>query len=149
MCRFALLMLFALATCFSGGCATFLNDDHDMVAFSSEPDGATVLIDGVAMGKTPCTLPVPRKGFDKAVEFKRPGYKTVSYELKNGLNLAVAGNIIFGGVIGLGVDAISGRGGEYQPSVHVLMEPGQDPPPAVEPKPTAGAKPPNAVAGKQ
>jgi len=106
------------------GCATFLNDDTQPVAFDSEPTGASVAVDGVRQGTTPCVIPVPRKGFDKIVTFEKAGYKTTNFKLKNGLNAAVAGNIIFGGFIGLGVDAISGRGGSYQKSVKVILESG-------------------------
>ena len=108
---YAILFLTAMA---QTGCATFLNDDNQMVAFNTTPDGARVAIDGIAMGDTPIVLPVPRKGGDKLITFTKSGYKTVNYELKNTLNMALAGNIILGGGIGLIVDAISGRGGGYQ-----------------------------------
>jgi len=106
------------------GCATLLNGPDQMVAFSSDPDGATVIVDGIPMGKTPCTLPIPRKGGDKLVTFELAGHKHVQYTLKNTLSGALAGNILLGGFIGLGVDAISGRGGGYQRSVSVVLESG-------------------------
>ena len=106
------------------GCATFLNDDHQMVAFSSEPDGATVKVDGVAMGKTPSAIPVPRKGGDKVVSFELDGYKTLMLELDNNIHAAGFGNLLLGGIIGIGVDAISGRAGSYQNTVHVMLERG-------------------------
>ncbi len=106
------------------GCATFVNGSHDTVAFSSDPDGATVSIDGVAMGKTPCVIPVKRKGGDKTVSFKLYGYKTVQYHLDSHMSGSVWGNILLGGPIGVGVDAISGRSSEFQDSLHILLERG-------------------------
>jgi PEGA domain len=116
----------ALSTIFLhlGGCATILNGDTQAVAFSSEPDNATVKIDGVAMGKTPCVIPVARKGGDKIIEFELNGYKTLIVELDNQIAAAGFGNILFGGIIGVGVDAVSGRAGSYQKSLHIVLESG-------------------------
>ena len=105
------------------GCATIVNQPYQMVAFSSDPEGATVAVDSVTMGTTPCVLPVPRKGWDKIITFKKPGYKTVNYHLKNQGSGALWGNIL-APVIGSVVDALSGRGGKYQDSLKILLEPG-------------------------
>lgn len=119
------LMAIVLVLCtLQTGCATLLNDDHQMVAFSSEPDGATIKVDGVAMGKTPSVVPVPRKGGDKIVSFELSDHKTLMVELDNKIAAAGFGNIIFGGFIGAGVDAITGRAGSYQKSLHVVLERG-------------------------
>jgi hypothetical protein len=105
------------------GCATILNDSTQPVAFSSDPQGAIVAVNGVAMGRTPCTLPIQRKGWDKQVSFTLDGHKPVSFTLKNSLDGAVAGNFILGGIIGGVIDGISGRGGGYQESVQVVLVP--------------------------
>ena len=123
--RFLLTVTVVAVLLLPSGCATFLNDPEQMVAFNSEPDDATVAIDGITMGKTPCVLPVPRKGWDKIASFSKEGYKTVQLTMKNTLSGSVAGNILLGGIIGLGVDAISGRGGGYQRSVSVVLECGE------------------------
>ncbi len=106
------------------GCATILNDDHKMVSFSSEPAEATVMVDGVAMGKTPCVIPVPRKGGDKFITYELMGYKTLIVKLDNKIGGEGFGNIIFGGFIGAGIDAATGRAGTYQDSLHVVLERG-------------------------
>lgn len=116
--------LIAAGVSCSGGCATLINSDDQIVAFNSEPDGATVAVDGVPMGKTPVALPVARKGGSKMITFSKEGYKTINVELPNTLNAALAGNILFGGLIGLGVDAVSGRGGGYQKSLSVMLTKG-------------------------
>ncbi len=112
-----------LVMCLGPGCATILNGPNQMVAFNSEPDGATVAVDGVKMGKTPCVLPVPRKGWDKIITFSKDGHKTVNYKLRNTLSGAVIANVLVP-IVGTVVDAISGRGGGYADSVSVLLEPG-------------------------
>lgn len=112
-----------LAALFSGGCATILNSDTQQVAFDSDPPGATIKIDGAAYGKTPSTIPVPRRGFDKTVEISLDGYKTEVFTLKNNaINGATLLNVLwFPGAI---VDGISGRGGSYQNTVRVVLEKG-------------------------
>ena len=112
-----------LFTLFAQGCATILNDATQPVAFSSDPQGAIVTVDGAPMGRTPCTLPIARRGWDKQILFTLDGYKPLNFKLKNTLDGAVAGNIIAGGVIGGIVDGISGRGGAYQESVQVVLAP--------------------------
>jgi hypothetical protein len=37
--------------------------------------------------------------------------------------IMTAGNVVFGGVIGLGIDAASGAMNKYQPGVDVIMSP--------------------------
>lgn len=124
VCSFVVYSILLATVLAMTGCATFLNDDNQMVTFNTTPEGAQVAIDGVAKGYTPVVLPVARKGGDKVVTFTLSGYKTVNYELKNVLSGALVGNILLGGGIGLIVDAVSGRGGGYQKDVSVLLERG-------------------------
>lgn len=122
--RFVALATMVALGVLGGGCATVLNGDHQMVAFSTEPEGALVKVDGVPMGRTPCVVPVPRKGGDKLLMFELENYKTVMTELDNHIHAAGFGNIILGGLVGVVVDAASGRAGSYQDSLHIVMEPG-------------------------
>ncbi len=104
------------------GCATLLNSDTQPVTFTSEPEGAVVRIDGVAYGRTPVTIPVLRKGWDKQISISMDGYKTENFTLKNTLSGSTFLNVIWWpGAI---VDGISGRGGKYQSHVQVVLEPG-------------------------
>lgn len=117
----AIVALVSLVT--QTGCATILNDDTQMVAFDSEPIGATVAVDGVRMGVTPCALPIERKGWDKTIQIEKPGYKTEIFVLDNVLSGSTFLNVLwFPGAI---VDGISGRGGKYKDTVKVVLEPGQ------------------------
>ncbi len=118
------VLISALVLFMVSGCASIFNGPNQMVAFNTEPDGATVEVDGVAMGKTPCVLPVARKGWDKTVTFKKPGFKTVNYRLRNTLSGALWGNVLVP-IIGTAVDAISGRGGGYENSVSILLIAGE------------------------
>lgn len=104
------------------GCATILNDDTQPVTFNSDPEGALVKVDGVAYGRTPVTVPVPRKGWDKQVEISKDGYKSEVFTLKNNLSGSTFLNVLWWpGAI---VDGISGRGGKYQSNITIVLEEG-------------------------
>lgn len=106
-----------------GGCATILNDDTQPVTFNSDPEGALVKVDGVAYGRTPVTIPVQRKGWDKQVEISLDGYKTEAFTLENTLSGNSFLNVLWWpGAI---VDGISGRAGKYQGTVQVVLEPAE------------------------
>ena len=104
-----------------GGCATIRNEKFKEVEFTSEPSGAWVALDDEVMGVTPCVVEIARKGRDKVVEIALDGYKTVRLNLDR----SVEGKTIFGGLIGMSVDAVSGKAGTYSDSVHIVMEVGE------------------------
>jgi hypothetical protein len=73
---------------------------------------------------TPCTLTVDRKA-EFSVVFNLPGYAEQVIEVKSQLAGAgaagFAGNVIVGGVVGMGVDAATGATLEHVPNpVHAI-----------------------------
>ena len=105
------------------GCATIMKDDSQPVAFSSEPDDAVVKLNSVARGKTPVTVMVKRSMSDTIISIEKDGYKTETFPLEKSLSAMTFGNIIFGGIIGIGVDAATGKNTDYIESVHVNLIP--------------------------
>ncbi len=93
------------------GCATIIHGSKQEVAFSSQPSAAAVSIDNVAMGQTPVTLRLDR-GHVHTVRLTLAGYQPFEMNLTHHVSGWVWGNIIFGGLIGLAVDA--GTGGLYE-----------------------------------
>jgi uncharacterized protein YceK len=89
------------------GCASIVSGTTQPISFNSTPIGARVLINGADMGKTPLTLELKRKQ-SYAVAINLDGYKPETMNIERGLNGWVWGNIIFGGLIGVVVDAASG-----------------------------------------
>lgn len=92
---------------FQTGCATIIKGTHQDVPVSSEPSGASVLVDGVREGSTPATLRLSRKQ-SHVVTIELKGYDSENVTLKPSMGGAVAGNIVAGGLIGWGVDASTG-----------------------------------------
>lgn len=76
---------------------------------------------------TPCTLKLPRKStFD--VTISKQGYKTITHhighEVSTGGGAGLAGNALFGGIIGIGVDAGTGAMYDLTPSpLELALEP--------------------------
>lgn len=114
----ALLIVGACAG--STACATVTRGTNEAWTIETNPIGAAVRTTvGFACDATPCTFKMPRKSeFDVTVT--KPGYKTVTTHVTHqtaGAGAAgMAGNVILGGVIGVGVDAVSGATQELKPN---------------------------------
>lgn len=88
-------------------CATIVSGSRQKVKFSSNPSAATVLIDEVEVGKTPFEMKLTRKS-EHSVMIKLDGYQTYETKLTKKFNAWYIGNILFGGLIGIIVDPITG-----------------------------------------
>jgi hypothetical protein len=65
----------------------------------------------------------PRASTTVAVNCVKQRYTTGFGTLASENEIMTAGNVIFGGVIGLGIDAASGAMNKYQPGVEIAMSP--------------------------
>lgn len=103
------LILIAMFLC--SGCATIINGSSQDVSFASKPEGATVKTgDGVSCN-TPCKLTLSRKR-DHVVNISKESHEQQTVTIQHTMSGAVAGNILAGGLVGWGVDALSG--GQYK-----------------------------------
>lgn len=89
------------------GCATIIKGSTQKLAVASTPSAATVSIDGVSKGSTPVTIDLKR-GAEYALRIDLAGYQPYEMKLTKGLNGWVWGNIIFGGPLGVIIDASTG-----------------------------------------
>ena len=105
-CLLFLLVLFLTS------CATITRGVHDKLTVTSDPSGADVRLSTGEYGKTPAKFVKERKTEPFTVTVSKPGYapQTVKVESKFGGTGggAMAGNLILGGAIGMGVDAGTG-----------------------------------------
>jgi hypothetical protein len=118
------------------GCATIVTGGgpDQKVRISSEPTGARVTVDGTVRGQTPLSVELTRKD-DHQVKVEMAGYAAHEQTIKSGFNPMVFGNILFGGLIGVGVDLISGAS--------TSLSPGDISPKLVTPAPAYGSQYPN------
>ena len=88
-------------------CATIVSGSRQTIKFNSIPASATVFINEVEIGKTPVEKNLKRNQ-EYEVLIKMDGYKTYKTTLSKKFNEWYVGNILFGGIIGLVVDPITG-----------------------------------------
>jgi uncharacterized protein YceK len=100
-------LLFVIPLIVIAGCATIMHGTKQQIGFSSTPSGATVMVDNSEKGVTPVIVKLSRKS-NHIVKMVVPGYKPYEATITRGTSGWVWGNIVFGGLIGLVVDAISG-----------------------------------------
>jgi hypothetical protein len=128
-------VIFALAlAAMLGGCATVLRGTTDQVGFNSTPSGAEVHTSNGLGCVTPCTLTV-KKNEEFIATFEKPGFQPqqvpVTRQVVGAGVASTAGNVIAGGIIGIGVDAATGAGYDHVPNpVTVILQPDTPQPPA-------------------
>ncbi len=109
------------------GCATITRGSNDVLQVNTTPSGAQVQTsNGFSCSSTPCAIKMPRRS-EFVVSISKPGCRpidvNVTHETNNGGGAAVAGNVLLGGVIGLGVDAATGASQDLVPNpVAVALE---------------------------
>jgi len=122
-----LVLIVGLVSFLQAGCATIISGRHQEVQIISSPSGAKACTGGQCV-TTPGTFTL-RRDTNHAIAIEKDGYVSESVILTSGVGPAVAGNIIFGGLIGGGIDAASGALYKLYPeTVNVaLRQPGFTP----------------------
>jgi hypothetical protein len=105
--RFGTIVSVACVVLLLNGCASIVKGTSQTIPVSSDPSGAEVKIDGNLVGQTPVSVKAKRKT-DHLVTIEKTGYQVESVAVTRNIGGAVFGNIIAGGLIGWGVDAIDG-----------------------------------------
>lgn len=103
-----------------GGCATVTRGTTSNVTIQSEPSGAQARTSlGHNCPATPCTFEVSRKA-EFIVSYSMDGYQDaqvpVTTRVAGSGAAGFAGNILVGGIIGMGVDAATGATYEHFPN---------------------------------
>jgi hypothetical protein len=106
-------------------CATITRGSSQEFTVQSEPPGARVSTsNGFQCEATPCTFRMPRKDAFRAT-VSMNGYVTQDHQITSGISgsgaAGMAGNVIFGGVIGAVVDGTSGAMNDLSPNPLVVI----------------------------
>lgn len=104
------------------GCATIVSGKTQDVMIKSDPPGATIRIDEIVSGTTPMMANLVRKKRHN-ITVTKEGYQEVSRATTRGFNGWYIGNIIFGGIIGLIVDPITGAMYDVEPEEIIVSLP--------------------------
>lgn len=130
----------ALAALLLGGCATIVRGTTESIGFDSQPSGAEVRLSIGGGCVTPCAM-VLKRSDEFIATFTKPGYMGQQIEVKTavsggGAAAGIGGNIIFGGIIGGGVDIATGAPLDHVPNpVIVTLQPEEQPQPRPAPPP--------------
>lgn len=89
------------------GCASIMHGTSQDIGFQSTPTNAKVTVDGLPMGNTPVVAKLSRKD-NHIVKMNLDGYQPFEATLTRSTSGWVWGNVVFGGLIGLAVDAMTG-----------------------------------------
>ncbi|MGC2777676.1 MAG: PEGA domain-containing protein, partial [Bradyrhizobium sp.] len=102
-----------------GGCASVTRGTTETISVASTPSGAEATIAGLEAPMT-CTTPcsfVAKRNADLAVTVDKPGYESQTITLTKDIPAAgaagFAGNILAGGLVGMGVDAATGAATDH------------------------------------
>lgn len=125
MKRFTLISSMLIAGIILSSCASVTRGTTETVKVYASPEGALVATSiGLTCNSSPCTLEVSRKT-EFSVVVSKEGYKTqtvfVTTAVAPGGVAGLAGNVLIGGVIGVGIDTVSGATLDHKPNP-VLVE---------------------------
>lgn len=119
--------LLALPVC---GSASVTRGTTENISILSTPPGATADVAGLDVPTacvTPCVVQAKRNA-DITVTFSKEGYQTQIIPLTKDIPATgaagFAGNVLLGGLVGMGVDAATGAALDHKPNpVDVTLEP--------------------------
>jgi hypothetical protein len=125
--KFKLLVALATMAALSS-CGSITRGTTENVTITSTPEDAKISTSaGQYCPRSPCTINVNRRG-DFTAFAEKDGYEKGSVEIKTkvagGGAAGFAGNVLIGGVIGMGVDAATGAALDHYPNpAHIELKP--------------------------
>ena len=127
-----------------GGCASVTRGTTETISISSTPAGAEATVSGLDNPTaciTPCAV-VAKRSADISITFAKPGFETevvtLTKEIPATGAAGFAGNVLVGGLVGMGVDAATGAAMDHKPNpVMIELRPvhAAPPPPRVPARP--------------
>jgi hypothetical protein len=125
------------------GCASVTRGTTENISISTTPAGATADVSGLEIPTacvTPCVVQAKRNA-DITVTINKEGYQPqiipLTKEIPGSGAAGFAGNILLGGLVGMGVDAATGAAQDHKPNpVIVTLQPvGRGPARPARPRP--------------
>ncbi|WP_190242130.1 PEGA domain-containing protein [Bradyrhizobium algeriense] len=112
------------------GCASVTRGTTENISISSTPSGATAEVSGLDVPTacvTPCVV-VAKRSADITVTVNKEGYEPqiipLTKEVPGTGAAGFAGNLLLGGLVGMGVDAATGAAMDHKPNpVIVTLQP--------------------------
>ena len=130
------------------GCASATRGTTESISIASTPPGATADVSGLdnpTACVTPCVVQIKRNA-DVIVSINKEGYEPqvvpLTKEVAGAGAAGFAGNVLVGGLVGMGVDAATGAALDHKPNpVIVTLQPSAPSRPVRPRKPAPAAVP--------
>ncbi|MFT3937473.1 translation initiation factor 2 [Rhodopseudomonas sp.] len=126
-----------LAALLLSGCASVTRGTTENISIATTPSGAKADVSGTEAPfscVTPCVVEVNRNA-DITVSLSKEGFEPqiipLTREVSGSGGAGFAGNLLLGGVVGMGVDAATGAAMDHKPNPVVVTLQPVPPPPAV------------------
>ncbi|HEY3178103.1 MAG TPA: hypothetical protein VGL25_04410 [Casimicrobiaceae bacterium] len=116
----------------TSGCATLTKGTSQTITINTDPPGAVCTLTRDAkplavVNPTPGSIPIEKAKGTVAILCKRPSYLDADGALESEFQAVTFGNILFGGLIGIVVDAASGAMHQYPTMITIQLIPEQCP----------------------
>jgi len=138
-------IIFTIPLIFICGCASIIEGKSQEVYVNTSPPEAncSFLRHGETLGniQTPGKLYLRKTKYDIDIKCNKEGYQPTTYLNHSDIDEWTFGNIIFGGVIGWGIDSAIGADNKYDSPVNLTLAPL----PVTIPAITSSATPPAAA----
>jgi hypothetical protein len=126
--RTSIALAIAVSTLILPGCATITKGTNQPLTVNTEPSGAKCVLNraGVQIGMvdpTPGTVQIGKVHTPIAVDCKMAGYDDTGERVESRFQMMTLGNILIGGIIGFGVDALTGAMYDYPTAITVALVP--------------------------
>ncbi len=108
------------------GCASIVSDNDSTTYVSTTPESARCELHGQDFTRvlvTPGSIHLPASAAPITIACKADGFTNTTQPLDTELDGWILGNIIFGGIIGVAIDAGRGAGQKFPPQIHVSLQP--------------------------
>lgn len=130
------------------GCASIVKGTSESIAITTPPTTGANCVLSSGQGNWTVTSPgsvtVQKSKEDIQVRCDKPGWQQGFATIPSNFEGWTVGNILFGGIVGLGVDAATGAINEYPHAFQVPMTQASAPPPAIALPPALPSPPGNA-----
>ncbi len=108
-------------------CATIMTGSKQDIIIKSSPSGAVVTINNINSGITPITTRLSKKTKTQLVKIELDGYKPYEINITREFNAWYLGNIIFGQIVGLIIDAADGAMYKLTPTqINAVLSKGEN-----------------------
>ena len=108
------------------GCASIVSETDSTTYIETEPEKARCELHGQDFRRvidTPASVHLDADAAPVTVSCKADGYRETAEVLDTSMDGWILGNIIFGGIIGVAVDAARGAGQKFPPRFMVILDP--------------------------